>query len=147
MDPLSHLMLTRIVIGPGRVPLLATLVPDLPFYRCYPTWVARRGLITAAIRSGIWPALPGWLLTLHRASHSLLPSMTLLMVSVVFQRNELRLVALSWLLHIFVDMLSHRREPWGPRPLWPLSDLAFAGIGWADTLAAGIARLVRNTSA
>lgn len=142
MDPLSHLALTRLIIGPGRTPCVAALAPDLPFYSCYPAWVARRGLLTAAIRSGTWPEPPAWLLTLHRAGHSLLPGVALLAVSVVLRRRELRLAALSWLLHILVDLPSHRRDPWGPRPLWPLSDLAFDGVGWADVLSVWLARTV-----
>jgi len=144
MDPLSHLALTRLVVGPGTAPLLAALTPDLPSYRCYPAWVARRGELAAAIQSGTWPEPPAWMLTLHRASHSLLPGVALLAVSVALPRRELRLAALSWLLHILVDLPSHRRDPWGPRPLWPVSDLAFDGIGWADLLAIRVARAVNS---
>jgi hypothetical protein len=147
MDPLSHLALTRLVVGPGTAPLLAALAPDLPFYSCYPAWVARRGLLTAAIRSGIWPEPPTWLLTLHRASHSLLPGVALLALGVALPRCKLRRAALSWMLHILVDLPSHRRDPWGPRLLWPLCDLAFDGVGWADLLATWVARIVRNRRA
>lgn len=145
MDPLSHLVLTRLIIGPGRAPLVGALAPDLPFYSCYPAWVARRGLLGAALRSGTWPEAPAWLLTLHRATHSLLPVVALLAVSLALSRHELRAAGLSWLLHILVDIPSHRRDPWGPRPLWPLSDLAFNGAGWADALAAWVARTVQRT--
>lgn len=145
MDPLSHLALTRFVVGPGRAPLVGALAPDLPFYSCYPAWVARRGLLAAALPSGIWPEPPAWLLTLHRASHSVFPGALLLVASRLFADPRLRLAALSWLLHILVDIPSHRRDPWGPRPLWPLCDLAFNGVGWADALAAWVARTVRRT--
>lgn len=146
MDPLSHLALTRFVIGPGRVPLVGTLAPDLPFYSCYPAWVARRGLLAAALRSGAWPEPPAWLLTLHRAGHSVFPGAVLLVASCLFAEPTLRQAGLSWLLHILVDLPSHRRDPWGPRPLWPFSDLAFDGVGWADLLAAWIARVVWGKS-
>jgi hypothetical protein len=145
MDPLSHLALTRFVVGPGRAPLVGALAPDLPFYSCYPASVARRGLLAAALRSGAWPNPPVWLLTLHRAGHCVFPGVLLLVASRLFPHAALRQAGVSWLLHILVDLLSHRRDPWGPRPLWPLSDLAFDGVGWADALVAWIARTVRST--
>ncbi|HMQ30205.1 MAG TPA: hypothetical protein PKD53_05725 [Chloroflexaceae bacterium] len=69
----------------------------------------------------------------------------LLVASRLFPHAALRQAGVSWLLHILVDLPSHRRDPWGPRPLWPLSELAFDGVGWADALVAWIARTVRST--
>ena len=144
MDPLSHLALTWLVVGSERAELVVALAPDLPFYSCYPAWVVRRGPLTAALQSGNWPEPPAWLLTLHRATHSLLPGLALLALSVVLPWREHRPLALSWLLHVLVDLPSHRRNPWGPRPLCPFSDFAFDGVGWADALVLCVARVMQS---
>jgi hypothetical protein len=67
----------------------------------------------------------------------------LLVVCALAGRRLIRLAAWSWLLHILVDLPTHAREPWGPRPLWPLSDLAFDGVGWAELLAVRLAPAIR----
>lgn len=143
MDPLSHLALTRMIIGPGKGPLLTAIAPDVPFFSCYPAWVARQGLLGEALRSGEWPGPPEWLLTLHRATHSALLPGLLLVIGTLGGQRLMRLAAWSWLLHILLDLPTHARDPWGPRPLWPLSDLAFDGVGWAELLAVRLAPAIR----
>lgn len=143
MDPLSHLALTRMIIGPGNGPLVIAIAPDVPFYSCYPAWVARQGLLGEAVRSGEWPRPPVWLLTLHRATHSALVPGLMLVVDAFAGWRLIRLLAWSWLLHILVDLPTHARDPWGPRPLWPLSDIAFDGVGWADLLVVRLAQAIR----
>lgn len=68
------------------------------------------------------------------------------MASRIFAEPRLRRFGFSWLLHILVDIPSHRRDPWGSRPLWPLGEFAFDGVGWADLLAAWVARSVQSPS-
>jgi hypothetical protein len=35
MDPLTHLVATRLVLGHDRSPLIASVAPDTPFYLAY----------------------------------------------------------------------------------------------------------------
>jgi hypothetical protein len=56
----------------------------------------------------------------HRATHSLLVALVVASVMRrVAGRWPLR-VLLAWLLHTLIDVPTHRRDPWGPRLLWPL---------------------------
>jgi len=40
----------------------------------------------------------------------------------------------AYLLHLLVDIPTHTRDPWAPRPLWPFSDMAYNGVSWAEVL-------------
>ena len=58
MDPLTHLLATRALIGRDRATLLAGIAPDLAFSSTYPLWVLRCGRVRAVIDGGAWPAPP-----------------------------------------------------------------------------------------
>jgi hypothetical protein len=134
MDPITHLVATRLVLGRDRSALIASVIPDAPFYLAYPPWLVRKGMLRDAVQTGTWPEPPHWLLRAHRSTHSLLIVLiTGAVVRCVMGRWPLRVV-LAWLLHILIDVPTHRREPWGPRPLWPLSAAAFEGWSWGDAL-------------
>jgi hypothetical protein len=79
VDPLSHLAITRLLLGPSRGVLLASLLPDLPFYATYPAWLVRNGLLQAGLTTNTWPTAPAWMYVAHHASHSL-PVVCLLML-------------------------------------------------------------------
>jgi hypothetical protein len=44
----------------------------------------------------------------------------------------------TYLLHLLIDILTHTRDPRGPRPLWLFFDMAYDGVGWAETLTRAI---------
>ena len=46
MDPLTHLLITRQIIGPDRKTILAGLAADVPFYLTYPVLLS----VTLVIR-------------------------------------------------------------------------------------------------
>jgi len=134
VDPLTHLLATRAFIARDRTTLLASIAPDLAFYSTYPLWVLRRGSVRAVIGGGAWPVPPRWMVQLHRAVHSI-PVALLGAVLIRLSSGRWPSRALSaYLLHLLIDIPTHARDPWGPRPLWPLSDTAYDGIGWAETL-------------
>ncbi|MCB0032767.1 MAG: hypothetical protein KDE51_02010 [Anaerolineales bacterium] len=144
MDPLTHLLTTRKIIGRGKNTQTAGLIADAPFYLCYPAWVASNGRLKESISSGDWPDPPRWLWLLHNIFHSipiiLLGGVLWRLMSGKWPRNILG----AWLLHIFIDIPTHSREPWGPRVLWPFSNFAMDGWSWADTLAAFVAKRSRG---
>jgi hypothetical protein len=134
VDPLTHLLATRAFIGRNRATLLAGIAPDLAFYSTYPLWVLRRGRIRAVLDGGAWPAPPHWMVQLHRAGHSI-PVALLGAALIRISSGRWPLRALSaYLLHLLIDIPTHARHPWGPRPLWPFSAMAYDGVGWAEVL-------------
>ena len=60
MDPLTHLLTTRLLIGRDRATLIAGMTPDLAFYSTYPLWVLRHGHVRAVLDGGAWPVPPPW---------------------------------------------------------------------------------------
>jgi len=132
MDPFTHLFITRKLIGKDGWATLASLLPDLPFYLTYPSWLIARRELRQALVTNNWPEPPAWMKSLHHAFHSL----PVLAVLVVFFRlisgKWPKKIALAWALHIFIDIPTHSRKQWGPQFLWPLSDVSVDGISWAE---------------
>jgi hypothetical protein len=135
MDPLTHLVTTRLLLGRDQSALIASVTADAPFYLAYLPWLIRNGMLRDAVQTGVWPDPPQWLLCAHRSTHSVL----VVLITGIAMRSVMgrwpHQVILAWLLHILIDVPTHRRNPWGPRQLWPLSDVAYDGWSWADTLA------------
>ena len=71
MDPFTHYVITRKIVGRDPATLLAGLAADLPFYLTYPAWVIRRGQLGNALRTNNWPEAPGWMVGLHHLFQSL----------------------------------------------------------------------------
>jgi len=134
MDPLTHIFLTRRLVGPVPHITIAGIGPDLPFYLTYPAMVISQGGLTHALSTNDWPAPPRWLETLHHAFHSLPVALAgaglIRMLTGRWPGRELS----AWTLHILVDIPTHSRQRWGPQFLWPLSDYAVDGISWIDIL-------------
>lgn len=144
MDPLTHLLTTRLLLGRDRSALIAGVIPDAPFYLAYAPWLVRNGLLQKAVQTGVWPDPPHGLLYAHRVTHSVV---VVLITSIAIRSAKgrwLLRVTLAWRLHILIDVPTHRREPWGPQPLWPLSDVACDGWSWADALSQWYVRRQRG---
>ena len=135
MDPVTHIVLTRALIGRERTTLLAGVLADAPFYLTYPPWLARHGLLVEAFRSNTWPPAPRWMMTAHIIAHSL-PLVA--GVALVFRCVSGRWPrwALAWGLHILVDLPTHSRQSWAPQPFWPFSSWSMDGISWPELLLA-----------
>lgn len=132
MDPLTHLLATRLVVGRDPAILAAGLAPDLPFYTCYPALVLRQRALGASLNTGRWPDPPLWLLTAHIITHSLPVLLGVgLFMRLMRGHWSTRLLA-AWALHILIDIPTHTREPWGPRFLWPVSTITVDGVSWVD---------------
>src|SRR3569623_659125 len=71
MDPISHIFITRKIIGTNKVCLVAAIIADLPFYATYPVWLFRQGKMLDAIKDNRWPDAPPWMQQLHHVFHSL----------------------------------------------------------------------------
>jgi hypothetical protein len=72
MDPLTHVLVTRIFVGRRPTTLLAGVAADAPFYLTYPWWLLARGELRRSFAgSNTWPPPPRWMLTGHHAAHSL----------------------------------------------------------------------------
>ena len=137
MDPLTHILLTRRLIGKGTRVLAAALGPDAPFYVTYLVWVIAQREASNAFGKGEWLDPPRWISLLHYAFHRLPVAMAGAAITrAVTGRWPGRELA-AWALHIVVDIPTHSREPWGPHFLWPLSDIAMEGIPWTKILIRG----------
>lgn len=134
MDPLTHLLTTRLLVGREPTTLLAGLAPDLAFYSTYPLWALRHGRVRVVLDGGEWPAPPPWMVQLHRAAHSLPVAVGGAMLFRLRRGHWPRQLLGAYLLHLLIDIPTHTRDPWGPRPLWPFSNIAYDGVGWAEKL-------------
>lgn len=132
MDPLTHILITRALVGREPATQLAGIAADAPFYLTYPWWLLARGELRRSFARNSWPAPPRWMLRLHHAAHSL----PLLLVAVMLIRLTVgrwpSALARAWLLHILIDIPTHSRKQWAPQFLWPLSNLSIDGVSWAE---------------
>lgn len=88
---------------------------------------------------GAWPDPPRGIARLHHAFHSMpVALLGATLYRVIAGRWPTRILA-AWLLHIAIDLPTHRREPWGPQFLWPISTFTFDGWSWTDALSRLIA--------
>jgi hypothetical protein len=144
MDPLTHLVITRACVGRQRTAIIAGVVPDIPFYATYPLWVLRHGQLPAVLAKSAWPNPPPSILRLHHATHSVpIALFAAWIIQNLTGRWPVRALN-AWLLHILIDIPTHTRDPWGPRPFWPFSDMAFDGVGWAEIATACIVSCMRS---
>ncbi|HEX9371180.1 MAG TPA: hypothetical protein VF897_09245 [Roseiflexaceae bacterium] len=143
MDLITHIVITRKLVGRSARVVAAGVLADAPFYLTYPTWLIARGKLAQAVVANEWPDPPGWMATLHHAFHSfpvlLCGAVIVRTVSGRWPREELT----AWGLHILIDIPTHSRRRWGPQFVWPLSDVAVDGVSWAEGAAGMIARLLR----
>lgn len=134
MDPLTHLLTTRLLIGREPATLLAGIAPDLAFYSIYPLWALRSGRVRAVLDGEAWPAPPLWMVQLHLAGHSLPVALGTGMLFRLSRGHWPRQLLGAYLLHLLIDIPTHTRDPWGPRPLWPFSNIAYDGVSWAELM-------------
>jgi hypothetical protein len=71
MDPLTHVLVTRIFVDHRPTTLLAGIAADAPFYLTYSWWLLARGELRRAFASNTWSPPPRWMLRAHHAAHSL----------------------------------------------------------------------------
>ncbi len=134
MEPLSLLVTTRLLIGRDRRTLLSGIAPDLPFYSTYPLWALRGGHVRAVLDGEAWPAPPLWMVQLHRAGHSLRVALGAAMLFRLSRGHWPRRLLGTYLLHLLIDIPTHTRDPWEPRPRWPFSNMAYDGVSWAEVM-------------
>ncbi len=88
--------------------------------------------------------MPRWIEPLHHISHSLpvafIGAVVIWLLSGRWPRRELA----AWVLHIVIDIPTHSRRFWGPRFLWPLSDVVVDSVPWAEIMSRGLARVLRK---
>jgi hypothetical protein len=133
MDSLTHLLVTRKLLGTDRDVLIAGIAPDLPFYLTYPPWLIIRGQFIGALKTNEWPEAPIWMYTAHHVAHSFPVVLAFTLASKRRTGHWPRWCA-AWALHILIDIPTHSRKHWGPRFLWPLSDVTVDGISWPELL-------------
>lgn len=83
-------------------------------------------------------AIPHWVQILYGFSHSIIICAAVFLAVYVVKRKVFYFM-LPWpLLHILIDIPTHRSD-FLPTPfLWPVSDYAFPGISWANPWFMGI---------
>ena len=143
MDLLTHTLLTRKLISKRPCVLLAGIGPDLLWYLTYPVWVVSQGRARHALTTSEWPDPPRWIETLHHASHSLVVALAGAIVMRMLIGRWPRQALAAWGLHIVIDIPTHSRRFWGPRFLWPLSDVSVDGMPWAEITSRALAIALR----
>lgn len=106
MDPLTHVLLTGWLIGREPHILVASVLPDLPFYVLYPGWVIRKGLLHHAIQSGDWPIAPAWMQQPHHLAHCL-PLVLGIALLLFYRSRRWPEWIRAWALHILIDIPTH----------------------------------------
>jgi hypothetical protein len=144
MDLLTHALLTRKLVSKRFHVLLAGVGPDVPWYFTYPVWVVAQGKAHHALTSSEWPDPPPWMETLHHACHSLPVALVGAALTRMVSGQWPREALLAWVLHIAVDAPTHSRRFWGPRFLWPLSNVAIDGVPWAEVTSRALAAVLRT---
>lgn len=140
MDPLSHLVMTRILVGKERSVLIAGLAPDIPFYSTYLPWLIASRQLLPAIRQNSWPDPPTWMYVPHHISHSLFVMSSLALILRWTTGQWPRWIG-AWLLHILVDIPTHAQRYWAPQFLWPCSRITVDGLSWPTMLIAWLQRM------
>ena len=144
MDLLTHTLLTRKLISKRLPVVMAGIGPDIPWYFTYPVWVIIQGKTREALTTGEWPDPPGWIKTLHHASHSFPVALAMASaVRIVVGQWPLKALA-AWTLHIVVDIPTHSCRFWGPRFLWPISNVSVEGVPWAEVTSQALASALRT---
>ena len=113
MDPLTHLLAARLLIGRDRATLLTGIAPDLAFYSTYPLWALRRGGVRVVLDGEAWPTPPPWMVQLHRAGHSLPVALGAAMLFRLRRWYWPQRLLGAYLLHLLIDIPTHMRDPWG----------------------------------
>jgi hypothetical protein len=144
MDIISHVLITRRLIGTEQPTVLAGIMADSPFYCTYPAWLIARGQLRQALATNVWPSPPRWMATLHHMFHSLPVVVAGALVIFLITGRWPKKPLLAWCLHIVIDLPTHSRRQWGPQFLWPFSSYAVDGISWAEAAIALVKRLRRR---
>ena len=129
MDPLTHILITYRFVGCEPIVLIAGIAADIPFYTTYPIWILRRGELAKALQSAVWPEAPQWMVVPHQMTHSLL-ILVLVMCFIRLTGRDWPRWAMSWAVHIVIDIPTHARGQWAPQILWPLSSATWNGVSW-----------------
>lgn len=141
MDPLTHVLVTRIFVDRRPTTLLAGVLADAPFYLTYPWWLLARGELRRSFASNTWPPPPRWMLTAHHAVHSLPLLFGVVALARLITGRWSSAPARAWLLHILIDIPTHSRKQWAPQFLWPLSKVSVDGVSWAELAIAAFRRI------
>lgn len=86
--------------------------------------------VDLAAGNGIrWHAIPPFVFTLYRFTHSLL-GITISLILIAAWRPACFLPALAWPLHVFLDVFTHSAGVFLTPILWPFSNWSFHGWSW-----------------
>lgn len=143
MDPITHIVITRTLVGRSARVVAAGMLADAPFYLTYPVWLIAKGELRRVVAANEWPSPPGWMATLHYAFHSFPMLVCGAVVAWAIYGQWPREEFEAWGLHILIDIPTHSRRRWGPQFLWPLSAFAVDGVSWAEGAASLVAHFIR----
>src|SRR6266508_1685452 len=109
VDPLTHLLATRLLLGRDLATLLAGIAPDLAFCSTYPLWMLSNGCVQAVLDGGTWPVPPSWMVQLHRVGHSIpIALLSAVLIRLSSGRWPRQLLG-AYLLHLLIDIPTHTR--------------------------------------
>ena len=70
MDLITHIVITRKLVGRSARVVAAGVLADAPFYLTYPAWLIAKRQLRPAVAANQWPDPPEWMATLHHVFHS-----------------------------------------------------------------------------
>ncbi len=135
MDTISHALWGYGLFGFRQQkprPLLALFFGAMPDLMSFGIYLLLH-VINGSYHPGPPPltALPPWLFTSYSIGHSFIISFAVIGL-VAPMRRDIAFAMLAWPFHILLDAPFHARTYFPTPILWPLSNISFDGISWAN---------------
>lgn len=132
MDLISHGLWGGIVLGRRRGFMWAAIFGMMPDLLAFTPYLVQRALQGGFLNIFVRPQVyPEWVHTLYNTSHSLVVA-GLLFIALWLWRPNMRVLFLSWPLHILLDIPTHSADCFPTKFLYPLGQLHFNGIHWSN---------------
>ena len=135
MDTLSHALWGKGVFGYRGHPywsLFFGALPDLFSFGIY--FIINLLLNPSSFKIGKPQPheLPDWLFISYDISHSLITALLFISICYFFINKNFAFAMLGWPLHILLDFPFHTADFFPTPILWPILDVNFDGISWAN---------------
>ena len=135
MDTLSHALWGRGVFGYRGNPywsLFFGALPDLLSFGIYTIFNIVACPSELQFGKPELHELPIWLFSLYDISHSLIIALFFVSIIYFFFNKNFAFAMLAWPLHILLDFPFHTADYFPTPILWPIFDVNFDGISWAN---------------
>lgn len=135
MDTLSHALWGKGVFGYKGYPywsLFFGALPDLFSFGMFFLITFINNIVNDVSVEYQNIDLPDWLYSAYDVTHSMFIAFVIISIVYFFIKKKFAFAMLAWPLHILVDFPFHTAEFFPTPILWPLIEVKFNGISWAN---------------